>query len=293
MGVGLFFGVLLGIFLTMMLGTRDTSETFDEFEARTNKGRTRPSSEHEGGGGGGGGGGGPHGGRRDPRISMAKVHFMKKFVKALTDVPGNTHPAADWEAILKDGAQPISCKDCHKDPSLDIEAMAQSDPGNTRFVQQLRRSPRFMIPLMEKWVERLNGWYGDRLKKPVTCTTCHAVDPKEKYSVYIPLMNSFVMALKAKPTNKNPATRWKPLLKDPGSGMLCGYCHGDMGKQMAQEMPDLLKRFGEKALEKYADNQAFMVGMMETWMRKANVELKDVLVKPLACLDCHDQDPRR
>jgi len=223
---------------------------------------------------------------------MAKIHFMKKFVKALTEVPGNTHPAADWEPILKDGAEPISCKHCHKDPTLDMEKMAQADPGNTPLVQQLRRSP-FMVDLMEKWVERLNGWYGDRLKKPVTCTTCHAVDPKQKYSVYIPLMNSFVMALKAKPRNRNPATNWKPLLKDPGSGMLCGYCHGDTGKQMAQELPSMLSRFGEKAPERYAGNQAFMVGMMETWMRKANVKLKDVLVKPLACLDCHDQDPRR
>jgi cytochrome c553 len=150
-----------------------------------------------------------------------------------------------------------------------------------------------MVPLMEKWVERLNGWHGDRLKKPVTCTTCHAVDPKQKYGVYIPLMNSFVMALKKTPTNRNPAKNWKPLLKDPASGMLCGYCHGDIGKQMVRRLPSLLSSYGEKTPEKYASNQAFMVGMMETWMRKANVQLRDVLIKPLACLDCHDQDPRR
>ncbi len=97
------------------------------------------------------------------------------------------------------------------------------------------------------------------------------------------------MALKRTPTNKEPAKSWRPLLKPGEKSMLCAYCHGEVGARMEEFLPKLdLTRPA-----KYADDRDFMVNIMERWMKEANVELTDVLVKPLACLSCHDQDPRR
>ena len=152
-----------------------------------------------------------------------------------------------------------------------------------------------MIPLMTKWVERLNARHADRLIKPVVCTDCHLIDPRDgrtQARVYPALMNSFLTALVQKPRNKQPASRWKPLLKDPKPGAItCALCHGETGATMWQKVPA-----GEVNLvppAEYAGNKAFMVHLMEEWVEELNHEAKDQLIKTVGCKDCHETDPRR
>jgi cytochrome c553 len=143
---------------------------------------------------------------------------------------------------------------------------------------------------MENWVKRLNERHGDRLREPVTCRTCHAVDPREKNGVLPPLMASFVRALREKPANANPAKSWKPLLKDTEStSMLCSVCHGEIGTRMEQGLDfSRLQR-----PDAYADDKTFMVYLMEEWVAELNRKASDRLVKAVVCVDCHDADPRR
>jgi formate-dependent nitrite reductase cytochrome c552 subunit len=249
--------------------------------------RTRPR-------GGGGGQEAGHGGRGDQSEAFAKIHFMKQFVAALTSVPGNSMPNPDYEPLLADPSNPIRCDDCH-DPAttgLDMNAMMRADPGSEA-VEPYRRDPRFMIPLMQNWVARLNKLHADRLVKPVTCADCHAIDPSDfekRLRVFPPLMVSFVNALREPPENKNPASGWKPLLKNPDAKtMHCAKCHGETGVKLEQN----LSRFDLSRPDDYADNRAFMIQLMEAWVRRVNRDMKDDLVKAVTCIDCHETDPRK
>jgi hypothetical protein len=251
-----------------------------------------PASPHGAGAAHGAPEGGPHGGDGH-ETSFAKVHFMRKFVAALTEAPQNLMPSPGYEPLLKKGAAMIRCTDCHTDPSLDMEAMIANDPGDDA-VQPFRMRRRgFMIPLMEKWVARLNKQHGDRLSKEVTCLDCHAQDPRDdaaRNATLPPLMIRFVKALKEPPQNDNPAKAWKPLLKDATTAsMLCATCHGQIGTSMEKNLASLDGPVPPEA----KSNRAFMIRLMERWVRELNKRAKDQLVKAVACTDCHENDPRK
>jgi cytochrome c553 len=149
----------------------------------------------------------------------------------------------------------------------------------------------FMIPLMTKWVERLNRLHAGRLKREITCTDCHEIDPRDPAAqeAIPPLMIRFVRALKEPPKNDNPAQGWKPLLKDPQApAMLCSMCHGRVGASMEQN----LARF-EGPSPALAEYRPFMINLMERWVRELNRRAKDQLVKAVVCTDCHETDPRK
>ena len=225
--------------------------------------------------------------------SFAKVHFMRKFLDALAEPPKNLMPSPGYVPLMKEGATPLRCADCHTDKSIDFEGMISSDPGDEA-VQPFRMQRRgFMIPLMEKWVARLNKRHADRLRKEVTCADCHAVDPRDdeaRFAVIPPLMIRFVKALREPPTNRDPARGWRPLLKDPLSpSMLCATCHGQTGAGMERNLAGLDRPPPPEALA----NRAFMINLMERWVRELNRKMKDQLVKAVSCTDCHEIDPRK
>jgi len=305
-GIGLFVGVLLTLVITIAI-TRSNSgsdESFEAYNRRMQGDQAQPSmpAGHPPMSGQGqqqpppAQGPAPdagHGGGMDrAQESFAKVHFMKEFVAALTKAPDNMFPNPDYVSPMKEGAQPIVCADCHDPSKVNMEGMMRNDPGSEA-VEPFRRQKRaFMIPLMKAWVKRLNERHADRLKAPVTCTTCHAWDPSsgEGNQVLPPLMGAFVRALKTKPENGNPAPNWKPLLKDPSTpSMLCGACHGPIGEAMDKNFAS----FPQEPDPKWAKDKKFMVHLMESWVSKLNVAMKDQLVKAVTCIDCHATDPRR
>jgi len=216
----------------------------------------------------------------DDDASPAKVHFMRKFVAALTAPPENLMPSAAYAPLLKEGAPPIGCVDCHK--SMDVEARLSTDPGADA-AQPFRMRRNFMVPLMEKWVARLNKRHADRLRKEVTCADCHTIDPRDEgYRTTIaPLMGRFVGALTTPPQNANPAKAWKPLLRAPEApSNPCAACHGD-------------DREAPPASARTRLDRALMVRLMERWVHELNRRMKDRLVKAVGCIDCHEIDPRK
>jgi hypothetical protein len=55
-------------------------------------------------------------------------------------------------------------------------------PNRRQWNEELENNHEFMVDLMTKWVGRLNSdEFGAKakLKQPVTCTTCHASDPRQ------------------------------------------------------------------------------------------------------------------
>ncbi|MHC4548656.1 MAG: hypothetical protein ACYTEZ_07745 [Planctomycetota bacterium] len=286
--LGIFVGFLLGLVVTMAWQSEDTSESYADYRERMqpgSHGEKPPVRAPQTGAG--------HGGDRAEQ-SFAKVHFMKKFVKALTQEPDNMGPNPAYEPLLKDPAEPLVCADCHDPKVLNLEAMLTQDPGHES-VEPYRRSPRFMIPLMQNWVKRLNDRHAGRLRKEITCTDCHAFDPRnmaERVRIYPPLMVSFVKALKERPTNRNPARGWTPLLKAPdAANMLCAVCHGKTGQGLELAVKD--GRLDLTRPDDFADNKRFMAHLMESWVERLNLRAKPLLVKTVVCLDCHDSDPRR
>jgi len=299
--VGLFLGVLIGIVGTIAITGEETSESYLEYKQRTQGGpassgmsphgaqpRQQPAQPPAGGGPDSG-----HGAPDRVEASFAKVHFMKKFVAALTSKPENLMPVAAYQPLVAEGAEPIQCADCHDPNMLNLEAMMANDPGEEA-VQPFRMMRRgFMVPLMEKWTARLNKLHAGRLRKEIGCTDCHSVDPRDdetRFAVLPPLMVRFVKALKEPPQNSNPAKGWKPLLKDPGtSAMLCSTCHGRVGAAMEQNVA----QFDRPPPAEFAEDKTFMATLMERWVRELNSNAKDQLVKAVTCTDCHETDPRK
>ena len=111
---------------------------------------------------------------------FVKAYFMHMFVEALYSTPGNNNPNPNWASPLKDPANArVWCTDCHTDPSLDFSRIPKQKMALN---EELENDHEFMVDLMTKWVARLNSdEYGAKakLKQPVTCTTCHASDPRE------------------------------------------------------------------------------------------------------------------
>jgi len=301
LAIGVFVGFLIGMVVMIAVQSTDTSESYADERERAQP-QSRPQRPPQGQPKGGQGEDSPHGqaqpahggqGADRAQQSFAKVHFMKKFVRALTEPPENMFPNSDYQPLLKEGGSPVACANCHDPKTLNMEGMKKNDPGHEA-VEPFRRQRRgFMIPLMQKWVDRLNKRNAKHLRKAVTCTDCHLFDPRDeqtRIAVLPPLMIRFVKALKERPANQNPAANWKPLLKDPATpAMLCSLCHVDIGKAMEQN----LARFDKPPPKEYTQNKAFMVTLMERWVHRLNSEAKSYLVKAVVCLDCHDTDPRR
>ena len=111
---------------------------------------------------------------------FVKAYFMHMFVEALYSVPGNNNPNPNWASPLKDPVNGrVWCTDCHTDPSLDFSKIPKQKMALN---EELENNHEFMVDLMTKWVGRLNSdEFGAKakLKQPVTCTTCHASDPRQ------------------------------------------------------------------------------------------------------------------
>lgn len=294
---GLALGALLGAGLATLLSSEGSSDEplleepppappMQNPHGHGGAAPQRPPEEHGAGGG------------DRAMASMAKAHFMKKFVAALVATPQNRKPNPEWRSPLKDPSQPVSCADCHDPRVLNIEGMKAADPGSEA-VEPFRKDPAFMIPLMKKWVERLNVRHGERLTGIVTCTTCHEEDPsgsagerQERAMRYAYFMTTFLRALKEKPTtNREPAEQWKPLLTEAGAEALrCSTCHA--GTSIAR-MDGLMKQPPLPRPEAAARDKEFMVDLMEKWVEKLNQEAAPHLRNAVTCLDCHDRDPRR
>jgi hypothetical protein len=137
---------------------------------------SKPLAEAEGDSGGGA----PRG-MRDIEKTMAKAFFMHRFVEALYSVPKNPNPNPKWTSPLKDPEKGrVWCTDCHDPKKADMSRLVAE---RTPKVDELEKDHEFMVELMTKWVGRLNsGEFGAqaKLKQKVTCTTCHATDPREK-----------------------------------------------------------------------------------------------------------------
>jgi cytochrome c553 len=71
--------------------------------------------------------------------------------------------------------------------------------------------------------------------------------------------------------------------------MLCSVCHGEIGGTMEKNLAQLTG----KRMEKYAQDKDFMVLLMEHWVSKLNRKARHLLTKAVACVDCHEVDPRR
>ena len=215
-------------------------------------------------------------------VSRAKAQFMREFVAALTAPPGNLMPAPGHAPLLREGAS-LRCADCH--PGKDYDAKLPGDELGEDALERFRMDREgFMVPLMEKWVARLNKRHADRLAKEVTCADCHAVDPRDdgaRRATFAPLMAAFVKALTEPPGNSDPATTWRPLLKS-GESLSCAACHG-REMELAPAPPST----GPVA------DRAFMIRLMERWVRELNRRTKDKLVKAVGCIDCHEIDPRK
>jgi len=294
LGAGLFFGVLVGWGANVILTDTASTESYDRFRdgARGPAGRGRTPGTRAGVRDGTGEGGDPHdaAGGRDPRESIVKVHFMKKFVAALTTPPANNWPNPQWQPLLKEGEE-LSCANCHDATSINMEQMKGMDPGSEA-AEPYRRDPRFMVPLMTKWVRKLNAEHGDKLAREVTCNDCHRYDPMTGYRGIPPLMDNFVAALSEPPKNGDPNPDWKPLLKEPDpKAKLCAECHGEeVGGMLANALSDPrnFPRVG-----RFREDRALMVDLMERWVKQLNRKLGDRLRKAVVCIDCHATDPRR
>ena len=111
---------------------------------------------------------------------LNKAFFMQHFVAALTSIPSNKNPNPKWMSPLKDPqAGKVKCGDCHTKADMSGLPAQESSPA----IEKLHADKAFMVDLMTKWVEKLNnpefGAMG-KLKAKVTCTTCHATDPREE-----------------------------------------------------------------------------------------------------------------
>ncbi len=304
---GLFFGLLFGWGGHVILTDTDNTESFVDYKQRQNKGRGNRgpggSGRPRNPGNQGNPGGDPHGGGRprNPGESIIKVHFMKKFLAALTTTPKNNWANPAWKPLLK-ADQTLQCADCHDSGDINMEAMKGMDPGPEK-AEPYRDNPRFMIGLMKNWVKRLNNKHRDKLVRNVTCTDCHRYDPYEAYGGLPPLMANFVAALSKPPKNSDPNPDWKPLLKKPDQKTrFCAECHGDTGAAMEIGIEAALSESPDKSLDKspkfpmvgrFRGDKQLMIDVMERWVKQLNRTLGKKLRKAVVCIDCHATDPRR
>ena len=131
------------------------------------------------------GGGDPHASEKDPHSAGEKpedplitVHLMHKFMGALSEKPLNAEPAPEWQPLLADANNPITCADCHpKNGKMMAEKFNGKDrPAGT---DTWEKNTPFMKGLMAKWMKRANETPAVRakLKADLKCTSCHAKVP--------------------------------------------------------------------------------------------------------------------
>ena len=132
-----------------------------------------------GNGGGPFSGGGAGGGDRQAAM-LNKAFFMQHFVAALTSIPANNKPNPKWSSPLKDpSGGKVKCGDCHTTVNMEGLPAQESSPA----IEAMHADKAFMVDLMTKWVAKLNNSEfaaKGKLKQEVTCTTCHATDPREQ-----------------------------------------------------------------------------------------------------------------
>jgi len=120
--------------------------------------------------------GGGEGEREVP--PFVKAYFMHMWVEALYSNPQNKNPNPNWESPLIDPEKGrVWCTDCHVSGQVDF---ARIPKMRVAMVEELENDKHFMVELMKKWVARLNNdeyFAKAKLKKPVTCLTCHATNP--------------------------------------------------------------------------------------------------------------------
>jgi len=124
------------------------------------------------------GAGGPMAGMSGDVPPFVKAYFMHNFVEALYSTPKNFNPNPKWESPLKDPQNGrVWCTDCHMSTTIDFSKIPfERTPG----VDRVEKDKVFMAGLMKKWVARLNSdQFGakTKLKKEVTCLTCHETNP--------------------------------------------------------------------------------------------------------------------
>lgn len=109
---------------------------------------------------------------------FVKAYFMHMWVEALYSKPQNKNPNPKWESPLVDPKEGrVWCTDCHTSGQVDF---AKIPKMRNPMVDQFESDKEFMAALMKKWVARLNSdEFGAKakLKKPVTCLTCHETNP--------------------------------------------------------------------------------------------------------------------
>ena len=115
-----------------------------------------------------------------PKIPpFVKAYFMHMWVEALYSTPQNKHPNPKWQSPLKDPVNGrVWCTDCHVSGQIDFSKIPKM---RSPMVDQFENDKTFMVDLMKKWVARLNSdEFGAKakLKGPVTCLTCHAMNPE-------------------------------------------------------------------------------------------------------------------
>jgi len=177
----LIFSLLLLLGCNQNSENTSTGETLENGPKPTVDANARPpladavSAQNSGGGPFSGGAGG----RPDPQMMLNKAYFMQHFVAALTSIPSNNNPNPKWSSPLKDPqSDKVKCGDCHTKADMSQLPQQESSPA----IEQMHADKEFMVDLMTKWVAKLNnpefGAKG-KLKAEVTCTTCHAKDPRE------------------------------------------------------------------------------------------------------------------
>ena len=170
---------VLMLSLLLLLGCNQNSETVSTGETLENAPKpvvdanARPLADAAGP---------AEGGRPDPQAMLNKAFFMQHFVAALTSIPTNGNPNPKWSSPLKDpSGGKVKCADCHTNSTVDMSNLPiqESSPA----IEKMHADKAFMIDLMTKWVTKLNNpefKAKAKLKQEVTCTTCHAKDPREK-----------------------------------------------------------------------------------------------------------------
>jgi hypothetical protein len=172
--------------LLLLLGCNQNAENVSSGETLENSPKpvadvnARPLTGAGGGGGVGPFQGGGEGGAPDPQTMLNKAYFMQHFVAALTSLPTNKNPNPKWSSPLKDpGAGKVKCGDCHTKADMSGLPIQQSSPA----IEKMHADKAFMVDLMTKWVTKLNNpdfAAKGKLKQEVTCTTCHATDPRDE-----------------------------------------------------------------------------------------------------------------
>jgi hypothetical protein len=121
--------------------------------------------------------------------------------------------------------------------------------------------------------------------KTTPATAIKEEEPEPIVVVY--LMYRFEAALSTKPTNTQPATKWKVLLAKPSNTITCKDCHGSLADMMTS-MFSASPPAGTALWEK---DTVFMTQLMESWVKSANstATVRAKLKADLSCASCHEK----